>query len=238
MNYHLKGHVKEVDDSGSFVVRASTADLDRDGEIIDVGAFKDAGGRLPDSIPIHWMHKFDLPVGRGVPTYEGDALIVRGKFSTTPLAQEVRTLVTDGTVRHCSVGFHDPVYDRKGTIPRITKAELLEVSFCSISSNRQAEVLAARAYNPRRHDTDSDLVLLKARIAICEAALALDNTPRRPASPQSTKSILAELGELQSFLAELAAPAARGPQQETKAAAPSRLPTNLWDVWNNQREDR
>jgi phage head maturation protease len=87
--------------SGEFEVILSAETLDRDGEIIDKGAFEP----LPDSIPFHAFHDFNDPIGRAVPFYDGDVLKARGTFASTPRAQEIRTLVAEGVIGHTSVGF-------------------------------------------------------------------------------------------------------------------------------------
>lgn len=137
--------VKEVatkDAQGAFEAILSAATLDRDGEIIDKGAFDP----LPGSIPIHAFHDFHDPVGKGESFYEDDVLKVRGVFASTPRAQEIRTLVSEGVIGSMSVGFMGA--DRKDGEDgvHIKSAELLEGSFVSIPSNREAAVLLAKEY--------------------------------------------------------------------------------------------
>lgn len=129
--------------SGEFEIVMSTDAVDRDGESIVKGAFDP----LPESIPVHAFHDFNDPVGRAVPSYdENGRLVGRGFFASTPRAQEIRQLVADGVIGHTSVGFM--AAERKdgkdGGAPEITGAELLEVSFVSVPSNRDAAVLAVK----------------------------------------------------------------------------------------------
>lgn len=141
------GEVKALDGTspnGEFEVVLSMPTVDRDGEIIDAKAFDP----LPDSIPFHAFHNFTDPVGRAVPYYEGDVLKAKGYYGSTPRAQEVRALVADGVIGHTSVGFMPPARKVVDGTPHITKGELLEGSFVSVPSNRDAAVLVAKSYMP------------------------------------------------------------------------------------------
>lgn len=143
------------DPNGAFEAVLSTAIVDRDGEIVESGAFNP----LPKSIPIHVNHQFmDVAkvVGRGQPYYDGDTLKVKGIFASTPDAQVVRALVAEGMVQTMSVGFHRPTRDTKDGIPRVTSAELIEASFVSVPANTDALVTMAKMF-----DADSILPTLK-----------------------------------------------------------------------------
>lgn len=139
--------VKSLDSenpNGEFEVILSAQTLDRDGEVIDAKAFEP----LPESIPFHAFHDFHDPIGRGAPFYDGDVLKARGVFASTPRAQEIRTLVTEGIIGHTSVGFMAANrVDGEDGAPHITNGELLEGSFVSVPSNREAAVLAAKSFD-------------------------------------------------------------------------------------------
>lgn len=142
----LGGAVKALDSddpNGSFEVVLSAPTLDRDGEVIDAKAFDP----LPDHITFDIDHGMTVTttVGSGRPTYEGDMLVVRGTYASTPLAQEVRTLVTEGHIRSTSVAFMDAKREVKDGVPHITKAELLNGAFVCIPSNRQAAVMSSKS---------------------------------------------------------------------------------------------
>jgi HK97 family phage prohead protease len=128
--------------NGEFEIIMSTDSVDRDGERILKGAFDP----LPESIPVHAFHDFNDPIGRAVPAYREDGRLVgRGFFAGTARAQEIRQLVTDGVVGHSSVGFMAAERkDGEDGVPEIKAAELLEVSFVSVPSNRDAAVLAIK----------------------------------------------------------------------------------------------
>lgn len=137
--------VKTVDTkepAGEFEAVLSAATLDRDGEVIDKGAFEP----LPTSVPIHAFHDFSDPIGRAVPFYDGDVLKVRGYYASTARAQEIRQLVAEGVIGSMSVGFMAADRTEKDGVPHITSAEILEGSFVSVPSNREAAVLMAKSY--------------------------------------------------------------------------------------------
>jgi HK97 family phage prohead protease len=135
--------VKALDGSnpdGEFEAILSVPTVDRDGEIIDGRAFEP----LPAEIPIHKFHDFSSPVASATPFYEGDVLKARGTFDPDPESQAIRAKVGK-SIRYMSVGFMAATRsDQEGT-PHITKAELLEASFVSVPSNREAAILAVKA---------------------------------------------------------------------------------------------
>jgi HK97 family phage prohead protease len=132
--------------SGEFEIIMSTDAVDRDGESIIKGAFDP----LPASIPVHAFHDFHDPVGRAVPSYNDKGQLVgRGFFASTPRAQEIRQLVADGVIGHTSVGFMAAERKSADGVPEIASAELLEVSFVSVPSNREAAVLAVKEYDTK-----------------------------------------------------------------------------------------
>lgn len=141
----IAGEVKalgEGDPNGEFEVILSTPNMDRDGEIIDPGAFEP----LPAHITFDIDHGLSTAttVGSGVPTYEGGVLVVRGTFSSIPRAQEVRTLVTEGHIRTTSVAFMSAKRTVVDGVPHITSAELLNGAFVAVPSNRESLVLSAK----------------------------------------------------------------------------------------------
>jgi hypothetical protein len=133
--------------NGAFEVVLSAATLDRDGEVIDSRAFEP----LPDHVPFDIDHGMTVQttVGSGQPYYAEDgSLRVKGTFASTPLAQEVRTLVAEGHIRTTSVTFMaaERVKDEK-SVDHVVRAELLNGTFTPVPSNREAVVLSAKALN-------------------------------------------------------------------------------------------
>jgi HK97 family phage prohead protease len=122
--------------SGSFEGIMSAPVLDRDNEIIDAMAFEP----LPAHITIDIDHGLTVEktVGSGSPFYDSDGLLkIKGTFSSNPKAQEVRTLVKEGHIRHMSVAFRGAVreLDEKTGIQHIVKGELINCTITGIPAN-------------------------------------------------------------------------------------------------------
>lgn len=130
------------DDSGNgrFKVTISTADRDRQGEVVDQNGW-DTTLYLKNPIVL-WGHDYySLPIGICDKLYlEGGNLVAEGSFApeaANPFAQQVRQLYDLGIVRATSVGFIPLEFDTKDS-RMITKAELLEFSFVPVPANPYA----------------------------------------------------------------------------------------------------
>ena len=177
--------------NGEFEIVMSTDSVDRDGEIIDKGAFDP----LPESIPVHAFHDFTRPIGRAVPGYDDEGRLVgRGFFGSDAESQQMRQKVADGLIGHTSVGFMAAERDSKDGTPHIKRAELLEVSFVSVPSNRDAAVLMAKEYaekaGARNSTKDSERLqsihdLAVANGAVCDGKSHTPETPE-PAAKAAT----------------------------------------------------
>jgi HK97 family phage prohead protease len=132
------------DPTGEFEAILSVPTVDRDGEIIDGRAFEP----LPAEIPIHKFHDFSSPVASATPFYEGDVLKARGTFDPDPESQAIRAKI-GRSIRYMSVGFMAATRADQDGVPHITRAELLEASFVSVPSNREAAILAVKALNEK-----------------------------------------------------------------------------------------
>lgn len=138
---YLKGLVKTDKDAGTFSVIASTATVDRQGEIIDQNGW-DLTNYKNNPI-ILWAHDYSaLPIGvaENISVEDGE-LRMSGRFASAeanPMAEQVRQLYADGILKTVSVGFIP--LERNGNT--ITKSELLEVSFVPVPANPQALSLA------------------------------------------------------------------------------------------------
>lgn len=201
--------------NGEFEVILSAETLDRDGEIIDSKAFEP----LPDSIPFHAFHDFNDPIGRAAPFYEGDVLKARGVFASTARAQEIRTLVSEGVIGHTSVGFMAAVRKEAGgegndATPHVTSGELLEGSFVSVPSNREAAVLMAKSYEAaikagsRNSTKDGERLqsihdLAVANGAICAVTEEATPAPETP-SDEDGKSPASNVVEMARIRADIA----------------------------------
>ncbi len=135
--------IKAAND-GTFEAIMSAPTLDRDGEVVDALAF----APLPAKITVDIDHDMSVRsvVGSGQPFYDESGMLkIKGQFASTPLAQEVRTLVKEGHVDRMSVTFRAAQRSiGEDGIQHVTKGELLNVAFVVIPSNREAAVLAAK----------------------------------------------------------------------------------------------
>ena len=214
----LRASVKAKTDSayphGEFEAILSTSALDRDGEVIQPGAFDP----LPASIPIYhahdWMAKA-LPIGRAEPYYEGEELRATGFFASTPKAQEVRALVNEGVVTSMSVGY---LTGSKKSLGRgrvaITKGDLFEASFTAIPVNTTAAVLASKSVRgPHSADVrvlvvksrrqDQEELKLRARVlSLLSEVGGLENDLRERERAARIKQMLADAREDRRRLAE------------------------------------
>lgn len=141
----LKFELKAASDdgAGSFEGVMSTPALDRDNEIVDSKAFEP----LPEHITIDIDHGLTVEktVGSGKPYYDTDGLLkVKGTFASTPLGQQVRTLVKEGHIRHMSVAFHNPVREIDGVDGKqhVRKASLVNCTITGIPANTATELVA------------------------------------------------------------------------------------------------
>jgi HK97 family phage prohead protease len=141
---HLDLEVRDYKDAGSggFTAVASDGSVDRDGEIIDPGAFEP----LPSKVPVHLGHGGPL-VGSGRPRYAGTRLLIDATFAVTKQAQEARELVKGGHLEQMSVVFMRGQDKVVQGVRHITKGELLACDLVSIPSNRETRVLASRDYS-------------------------------------------------------------------------------------------
>src|SRR5687768_6290056 len=121
MNSYLDYIVKDAD-TGGFHAVASSSTVDRDGDLIEVGAFSP----LPDRIPTHLGHDFSKLCGSCRPYYDGDDLLVDGTFARNALGKEARDLVLAGHLTTMSIVFHGAQSRPTGKdgIRRIYKGEL------------------------------------------------------------------------------------------------------------------
>lgn len=133
---------KAATDAGVFEVVISTADQDRQGEVIDQSGWDFTNYK--NNPIVLWGHNyFDLPIGITDDIYTNDKgqTVAKGRFApedANPFAQQVRKLYDAKIVRTTSVGFI--AREMEGNV--ITKAELLEFSFVPVPANPMALSLA------------------------------------------------------------------------------------------------
>lgn len=187
----------ESDPNGAFEAILSMPTIDRDGEVIDAKAFEP----LPAEIPVHKFHDFSSPVATAVPYYEGDVLKARGVFDPDPESQTIRAKV-GRSIRYMSVGFMAATRSDQDGVPHITKAELLEASFVSVPSNREAAILAVKG------------LLTVGEIREIEAKAGRVFSAKNEASLRQAVDILTTL------LNQLAAPEEAAPEKSPAATDP------------------
>lgn len=128
---------KAAEDSGTFEVVVSTADIDRSGESVDPSGMDFTLFKMNPIVL--WGHDYyALPIGvcDSIEIIEGK-IVAKGRFApadANPFAQQVRKLYDAKIVRATSIGFI--VKEMNGNI--ITKGELLEFSFVPVPANPYA----------------------------------------------------------------------------------------------------
>ena len=143
-----KAFVKEVNtEERTLVAVASTENVDRDREIIEVSGWK-LENFLKNPVLI-WGHNYHIPpIGRVLwVKQEGDALKFKAQFhNKTQLASEVWELYKSGYLKAFSVGFIPRSWeDKEGNenVRRVFKeVELLEISAVPVPANPDALVQA------------------------------------------------------------------------------------------------
>ena len=179
MNTTLSAKVTRTD-AGGFVAVASTASVDRDGEVILPGAFNP----LPASLPVHINHTANVRdlVARARPYYEGGRLMIEARFASTSAAQDARTLVTEGILDSVSVVFFAAKKEQRAGVPTIVSGELLAVDLVTIPSNRDALVMSSRSFRAHAataRTVSADALMALARAEVREARRLMDHTSTR-----------------------------------------------------------
>jgi hypothetical protein len=153
--------VPDVDEDfpGTFQVILSAPTLDRDGDTLLPEEWKQP---LPDKITFDIDHGMSVAsvVGSGTPWLnEKGQLVVDGVFSSLDRGQETRTLVKEGHIDRTSVAYITTRSKGVGGGAKVTR-ELLNGAFVAIPSNREAVVLASKAFQlkagARNNSTDKE----------------------------------------------------------------------------------
>lgn len=130
---------------GSFNILLSAQTRDRDGDEL----MQKEWLPLPEWIPIDVDHGMSVTttVGSGTPSFDENGNVrVRGTFASTPLAQEVRTLIKEKHVRFVSVAFRNVKSLQKDGGPF---RELLNGGFVNTPANTGAVILESKALDTR-----------------------------------------------------------------------------------------
>ena len=140
---HIKAEYLQANEAGTYTFRASTAAVDRQGEVIDqqgwdLGAYK-ANPVILDS---HRYGSIDDILGKASRVeVMPEGLEIDVQFAPTAKGQMAQRLVDDGMLSTVSVGFRSKGRrpgSRSGEPMTHTAMELLEVSMVAIPANREA----------------------------------------------------------------------------------------------------
>jgi HK97 family phage prohead protease len=167
------GHILKFSTAGApkeiaprtYTFIASTADLDRDGDIIEPSGWRLAS-YLGNPVILVQHNAAALPVARA-----SRVEVVRGRLEvdvhfpepgTSAAADEAHGLVRQGFLRAVSVGFlplaGEPIKGGRGT--RWTAVELLEVSLVSLPSNPAALAAAYQGATARKTVPDAQAAII------------------------------------------------------------------------------
>ena len=148
--------VKAIDeDTGAFELYAAAfGNVDRVGEVIQPGAFKN----LDEFVKVGWItinhDAKSLPIALiDSAEQDGYGLKIRGRFHSTECAQECRTVVRErmaaGKAVLCSIGYRtiEEATERRGSqVVNVLKSiEIFEASFVNLPANPAAGVTAVKS---------------------------------------------------------------------------------------------
>jgi HK97 family phage prohead protease len=140
---HIKADYLQANEAGTYTFRASTAAVDRQGEVIvqqgwDLGAYK----VNPVILDSHRYGSIDDILGKASRVeVMPEGLEIDVQFAPTAKGQMAQQLVDDGMLSTVSVGFRSKARrpgQRSGEPMTHTAMELLEVSMVAIPANREA----------------------------------------------------------------------------------------------------
>ncbi|GAA4698036.1 hypothetical protein [Nocardioides nanhaiensis] len=187
----------EADAGGGFTAIASTASIDRDGEVIAVGAFNP----LPATVPVHADHvaSVDTIVGRARPRYDAGRLLVDVTLGSGAREQDVRRKIREGLLDSVSIVFIGHRWEIIEGVRTCTAGELLAVDVVTVPSQRDARILGVRSMSTPAADplasvralrrlvlaADAEIVQAKAALMLARHATADGTPPLRHASPST-----------------------------------------------------
>lgn len=170
------------DDERTITARVSTADRDRDGEIVEPKGIELKDYHLNPVLA--WCHKYDHPaVGKALwSKTDANGLICKFQFAETQFADELYQLYKGGFMKAFSIGFIPMEYDQKTKTHQ--KINLLEVSAVLVPANQSALVMEAYA---------KGLIKSEALIHDLELDKAPDADPPAPIAEPDVKAIEPEV---------------------------------------------
>jgi HK97 family phage prohead protease len=163
--------IKQISDTGEFAGYASTSgNVDRGGDIVEVGAFKVSldqyaqKGKLPKML---WNHDPNKVVGVWMDMQEDEkGLFVKGRMIVdTQLGKETHVLMQQGAIDSMSIGYKTIEADFEGenaSVRRLKQLELWEVSLVTFPMNPEAAITAVKRLD---HIGDVERILREAGVA-------------------------------------------------------------------------
>lgn len=135
---------KAIEEWGTFRVIASDETKDRDGDIITLDGWEIENYLKNPVILANHTYSIENIIGKATKIYAKDnQIIVEGVFSkSNPLGILAQRLYEEGMLKTVSVGFIGK--EREGE--KITKKELLELSFVAVPANPSAVSLDGKLY--------------------------------------------------------------------------------------------
>jgi uncharacterized protein len=139
-------NVKAAAETNTFEGYASVfGNVDRQGEIVQAGAFKNSIGR---TVPVLYQH--DEPIGKSLEMREdAHGLYVKAKISETPRGKEVMTLIKDGVLSKMSIGYAVKDAENSPAGKLLKDLDLMEFSVVSFPANEEAAITGAKKYDPK-----------------------------------------------------------------------------------------
>ena len=132
---------------------ASTADRDRDGDIVEAKAWTKSSALenyLQNPI-ILAFHDHTRPIGKMIDyNVDGKGLHITAEISKA--AGEIYTLVKEGVLKTFSIGFmiKDAVFDKESDVFSIKEVELYETSVVSVPANQSATFSIGKEFDSKK----------------------------------------------------------------------------------------
>lgn len=143
--------IKETNAEGGFEGYASTMDLDRGGDVMDMGAFDRSLARhkAQNTKPkMLWNHNPNNVVGVWDEFRQDEkGLYVKGRcVKTTTLGKDCHELLRAGAIDSMSIGYltREAEYEEGGEVRRLKEVDLWEVSLVTFPMNEEARVTAVK----------------------------------------------------------------------------------------------
>jgi HK97 family phage prohead protease len=167
--------VKQLDEAGSFSLYAAIfGNVDRQGDVIEPNSFQNLDEFVKDGWIALNHDQAGLPIAViDAATQDATGLLVTGRFHSTPLAQEVRTVVRErmaaGKGVKCSLGYvtDDESFERDElgrSIRHIKALSIYEASFVNLPSNPMAEVQSIKSFQPESTNPESEAEVSEATL--------------------------------------------------------------------------